>query len=139
VDYRADLYALGCVAYWLVTGRLVFDAPNALQLMFQHAHAEPVPPSRKTELPIPAGFDEVVLACLAKRPDDRPRSAADVAQRLTASLNGQRWTSERAERWWERHRPEQAREAPTCCDLTLTKELDAEGEPAEDPAAGATA
>ena len=139
VDYRADLYALGCVAHWLVTGRLVFDAPNALQLMFQHAHAEPVPPSRKTELPIPPGFDAVVLACLAKRPEDRPRSAAEVAQRLTASLNGQRWTSERAERWWERHRPEEARQAPTTCDLTLTKEFDGETVPADGPTASATA
>jgi serine/threonine-protein kinase len=139
VDYRADLYALGCVAHWLVTGRLVFDAPNALQLMFQHAHAEPVPPSRKTELPIPAGFDEVVLACLAKRPEDRPVSAGEVAQRLTASLNGQRWTSDRAERWWERHRPDQARPAPTTCDLTLTKELDGETDPSEHPTASATA
>jgi serine/threonine-protein kinase len=138
VDYRVDIYALGCVAYWLVTGRLVFEAPNALQLMFQHAHAEPAPPSKRTELAIPGGFDEVVLACLAKRPDDRPVSAGEVGRRLQASLGGERWTTERAERWWQRHRPEDARPTPTMCDLTLTKELDTPSEPSHSPALSAS-
>jgi len=137
-DYRVDLYSLGCVAYWLVTGRLVFEAPNALQLMFQHAHAEPVPPSSRTELPIPAGFDEVVLACLAKRPEDRPASAGEVGRRLAASLDGDRWTTERAERWWQRHRPEDARPAPTACCLTLTKELESPADPNRTPALSAS-
>jgi serine/threonine-protein kinase len=138
VDYRVDIYALGCVAYWLVTGRLVFEAPSALQLMFQHAHAEPAPPSSRTELPIPAGFDEVVLACLAKRPEDRPASAGEVGRGLAASLTGDRWTIERAERWWQRHRPEDARPAPTACCLTLTKELENPSEPNHTPALSAS-
>jgi serine/threonine-protein kinase len=134
LDYRVDIYALGCVAYWLVTGRLVFEAPNALQLMFQHAHTEPAPPSTRTELPIPRGFDDVVLSCLAKRPVDRPCSAAEVGRRLVASLNGERWTVERAERWWQRHRPEESRPATTMCDMTLTKGFDAVAEPRDTPA-----
>lgn len=124
VDHRVDIYAIGCVAYWLVTGTLVFEAPNALQLMFQHANAEPVPPSKRTELIIPAAFDEVVLACLAKRPEHRPQGAGELARRLAASVAGAEWNEESAERWWTRHRPEVPQQVGRCCDLTLTKELD---------------
>ncbi len=124
VDHRVDIYAIGCVAYWLVTGTLVFEAPNAIQLMFQHANSEPVPPSRRTELKIPAEFDAIVLACLAKRPEDRPQSAGELARRLAASVAGAEWNEERAEHWWARHRPELPVEAARPCDLTLTKELD---------------
>ena len=124
VDHRVDIYALGCVAYWLLTGRLVFEAPNALQLMFQHAQKSPVPPSQRIELPIPPALDELVLACLAKRPEDRPATAGELARRLTAAVSGEPWTPERALRWWERHHPESARPAPASCGgLTLTRTL----------------
>ncbi|HEY3012574.1 MAG TPA: serine/threonine-protein kinase, partial [Gemmatimonadales bacterium] len=53
VDHRVDIYTLGCVGYWLLTGRLVFQAPNAIQLMYQHANATPIPPSQRSELEIP--------------------------------------------------------------------------------------
>ena len=136
VDHRVDIYALGCVAYWLLTGRLVFEAPNALQLMFQHAQNPPLPPSKRVELEIPPGLDAVVLACLAKRPEDRPASAAELAHQLTDAVNGHAWTEEQALTWWELHHPERARPAPTSCvGLTLTRmpgseeELEAEESP----------
>jgi serine/threonine-protein kinase len=122
IDHRVDIYALGCVAYWLLTGRLVFEASNALQLMFQHAQNTPVPPSKRIELDIPPAFDDLVLACLAKRPEDRPASAGEVARRLAAAVPGERWTPERALHWWERHHPESVGPAPTsCCGLTLSR------------------
>jgi serine/threonine-protein kinase len=82
VDGRADLYSLGCVTYYLLTGRLVFAGDTPLQTILKHLQQEPEPPSRVTDRPIPPGFDELVLACLAKRPEDRPPSAAVVSQRL---------------------------------------------------------
>jgi serine/threonine-protein kinase len=84
VDGRADLYSLGCVAYYLLTGHLVFEGDTPLQTILQHLQHPPVPPSQRTDQPIPAELEALVLACLAKRPDDRPRSAAELAERLAA-------------------------------------------------------
>ncbi len=123
IDHRVDIYALGCVAYWLLTGRLVFEAPNALQMLFQHAQKTPIPPSQRIELEIPPAMDALVMACLAKRPEDRPASAAELARRLRAIADNDGWTEERALRWWERHRPESVRATPTTCELTLTKAM----------------
>jgi serine/threonine-protein kinase len=82
VDGRADLYSLGCVAYYLLTGHLVFEGETAIQTVVMHLQQEPVPPSRRTENPVPPALERLVLACLAKRPADRPESAADLAAAL---------------------------------------------------------
>jgi serine/threonine-protein kinase len=105
IDHRVDIYALGCVAYWLLTGHLVFEAPNAIQLMIAHSQTPPVPPSERIELEIPPAFDAVVLACLAKRADDRPANAAELSRRLAAAVSGEGWTEDKAQRWWNRHHP----------------------------------
>jgi serine/threonine-protein kinase len=84
VDGRADLYSLGCVAYYLLTGKLVFEGDTPLQTILQHLQHPPVPPSQRTDRPIPADLEAIVLACLAKRPEDRPRSAAVLSERLAA-------------------------------------------------------
>ena len=75
VDGRADLYALGCVAYYLLTGQLVFEAENAFQMVAKHLSAEPVPPSVAGGVDLPPGLERLVLACLAKQPADRPDAA----------------------------------------------------------------
>jgi eukaryotic-like serine/threonine-protein kinase len=82
IDGRADLYSLGCVAYFLLTGELVFQGDTAIQTMFMHMQQEPVPPSERTQNPIPPALERLILTCLAKQPDDRPASAADVAAEL---------------------------------------------------------
>ena len=74
VDGRADLYALGCVAYYLLTGQHVFAGDGVLKVITQHLQAVPVPPSERTELPIPSALEHLVLACLAKKPEDRPQT-----------------------------------------------------------------
>jgi serine/threonine protein kinase len=99
VDGRADLYALGCVSYYLLTGAIVFDADTGLQMIAKHLRAEPVPPSQRTALPIPAALERLVLACLAKKPEDRPQSAAELARSLS-DIEGDRWSEERAAEWW---------------------------------------
>jgi serine/threonine-protein kinase len=102
VDARADLYALGCVGYFLLTGALVFEAETGLQMMAKHLRAEPVPPSQRSALPIPAGLERLVLACLAKKPEDRPHSAAELSRAL-AGVGGDGWNEARAREWWTTH------------------------------------
>lgn len=122
IDHRVDIYALGCVAYWLLTGQLVFEARNAMQQLLLHINEPPVPPSRRMELPIPPELDDLVLACLAKRPADRPATAAEISRRLAALYGPEAWPQERAQGWWDRHHPEEACPTPTACgDLALTK------------------
>lgn len=103
VDGRADLYSLGCVAHFLLTGRLVFAADTPLAQVLAHVHDAPVPPSALSELEIPAELDRVILDCLAKDPADRPSSAAEVAERLAAAVSDDAWTYQAARAWWERH------------------------------------
>jgi serine/threonine-protein kinase len=100
IDGRADIYSVGCVAYWLLTGALVFEADNLMALVAKHLQQEPVPPSRRTELAIPADLEAVVLDCLRKQPGDRPGSAEALAQRL-ADCDVGAWTNQDAQRWWQ--------------------------------------
>lgn len=113
VDGRADVYALGCVLYWLVTGKLVFEATTAAKMMHLHIAEPPAPPSTRTELDVPPEFDEIVLACLAKDPTQRPADAQELARRLAAVPFTTPWSAERALRWWETHVPV-AGEPPPC-------------------------
>jgi eukaryotic-like serine/threonine-protein kinase len=134
-DHRVDIYTLGCVGYWLLTGRLVFQAPNAIQLMYQHANATPVPPSHKSELEIPAALDSVILACLAKQPEDRPQNASELSRLLAAAVPRERWSEARAHRWWDLHHPESNWVQPIESDhRILTKTMETVWEPGETPA-----
>jgi serine/threonine-protein kinase len=105
VDARTDLYALGCVAYWLITGQLVFTGKTAMEILTQHAHEAPVAPSTRAELEVPAALDGIIMACLAKNPDDRPASVDALAEALAAIGTRDSWTTERAHEWWDRHHP----------------------------------
>jgi serine/threonine-protein kinase len=101
VDGRADIYALGCVAYFLLTGRMVFEADNPMRLMVKHIEAKPVAPSQRTELPIPPSLDEAVLGCLAKDPAARTPSAAAFAAALaSAAVDAEPWGEAQAAAWW---------------------------------------
>jgi serine/threonine-protein kinase len=106
VDRRADLYALGCVGYWLVTGKLVFEADNALRMLIQHLQAAPVPPSRRSSQSVPAPLEAVILSCLEKDPDNRPDTAEQLSARLAACDVGESWTADLARDWWIANMPD---------------------------------
>lgn len=106
VDRRADVYALGCVAYYLLTGQLVFEADTPMKMLLQHLHATPVPPSQRTELPIPPELDAIVLACLEKDPNKRPQDAEALFRMASDCRTCEGWTQDRASRWWQLHLPE---------------------------------
>ena len=99
VDGRADLYALGCVGYYLLTGQQVFEGDTVIKVMARHLHVAPVPPSQRVPFTISPGLEAAVLACLAKRPEDRPQSAAELARRL-AAIDVDPWTDVQAKAWW---------------------------------------
>ena len=103
-DARADLYAVGAVAYFLLTGRHVFDGDD-IQVLIDHVKTAPTPPSRVTELAIPPELEAIVLRCLEKSPDRRYASADELAAAL-ASVPGPRWTNDDARAWWNLHKPE---------------------------------
>jgi serine/threonine-protein kinase len=105
LDGRSDIYAIGCLAYWMVTGELVFSGRTAMETLVQHSEMAPVPPSDRTELPIPEAFDRLILDCLQKNPDDRPASADVLATRLAAIATDAPWTPARAREWWDLHHP----------------------------------
>ena len=105
VDGRADLYALGCVAYFLLTGEMVFVEANPMSMVVKHVQTPPVPPSQRTRLPIPADLEAIVMHCLEKSPSSRPPSARHVATMLDACRIDV-WTEAEAAAWWARHLPE---------------------------------
>jgi serine/threonine-protein kinase len=105
LDSRVDIYATGCLAYWLLTGKLVFDDPSHMAVFYHHANTLPTPPSRRTEMPIPESLDRVVLACLEKDPARRPQTARDLAHRLAETVDPGAWSEEQAKRWWATHHP----------------------------------
>jgi serine/threonine-protein kinase len=104
VDFRADLYSLACVGYWLVTGRPVFEGDSAVEVLMDHARTPPPRLSQRATVALPEGLEEILLACLAKAPADRPRSAEDVAAALESVAVADAWTPARASRWWQEHR-----------------------------------
>jgi serine/threonine-protein kinase len=99
VDGRADLYSLGCVAYYLLTGRQVFEGDTVMQVFAQHLQAVPTPPSQRGPSAVPLDLEQLILSCLAKKPEDRPQSAAELDRRL-AAVNVEPWTDVHAQEWW---------------------------------------
>ena len=101
LDSRVDLYALGCVAYWLLTGERVFVGKTSAEVLRHHIMTAPVPPSERVLTFIPPALEELVLSCLAKDPDERPPSAEWLAAQLAACECDATWTPESARGWWE--------------------------------------
>jgi serine/threonine-protein kinase len=103
-DERSDLYSLGCVGYWMLTGQPVFTG-EPLAVMVHHARTAPKPPSAIAPAPIPERLERIILSCLEKPPEKRPTSAIDLWQQLGEVPLTEGWTAQRAQRWWLENLP----------------------------------
>jgi serine/threonine-protein kinase len=103
IDARADLYAVGAIAYWLLTAERTFTGETPLAVVLRQIQDDPPPPSQRVG--IPAWLDAIVMRCLSRNPEERPQSARELQQLLTRGELASRWTRERAEAWWETLRP----------------------------------
>ena len=110
-DERSDLYALGCVAYWLLTGRTVFSG-EPMAMVMDHVRTAPTPPSQVSSQPIPERLEQIVLQCLEKAPEKRPPSAVELWRLLGEVGSPAPWTAERAEGWWRDNLPALAGKTP---------------------------
>jgi serine/threonine-protein kinase len=99
-DARGDIYSLGAVAYYLLTGRPVFDADKPLKALLAHAHEPPQPPSVHARH-VPADLEAVIMRCLQKRPEDRFQDVVSLRAALSACQDAGTWTHEDAARWWQ--------------------------------------
>jgi serine/threonine-protein kinase len=104
VDRPADVYGLGCLMYFLLSGRIVFDADTPMRLLMQHVQQAPIPPSKRSKQTIPQEIDDLVMACLHKDPNRRPRDASELLH-LVSSIASD-WDHHAARNWWETHLPD---------------------------------
>ena len=103
-DPRSDLYGVGAVGYFLLTGKPVFEAGTIAEAFGHHLHSEPVPPSERIGRQLPPDLEAVILRCLRKQMDERPASARELARQLDACGLASPWTRQEAERWWQAFR-----------------------------------
>jgi serine/threonine-protein kinase len=116
VDARSDLYSLGAIAYYLLTGHPVFQAESAIEVCAKHMHATPTPLSELVP-GVDVELEAVVMACLAKNPAQRPASARVLREALARCPSRAEWTRERAIKWWKENEarlrmPQQSEAAP---------------------------
>jgi serine/threonine-protein kinase len=100
IDARSDLYALGAVGYFLLTGTPVFTGKSALEHIHHHLQTEPEPPSKRLGRALPPKLEAVILSCLEKDPDRRPESARALAEALKACDDVTPWDERDAQRYW---------------------------------------
>ncbi len=124
VGPAVDLYALGAVGYFLVTGMRVFDGVNSVEVCAKHVTAAPVPPSQITKAHVPSQLEEILLRCLAKRPQDRPANADELARQLRTVPRSVGWTDEQALGWWIEFRRLEPPNQATARTNTITIDID---------------
>lgn len=103
VDGRADIYNLGGVAYWMLTGRPPFNSGRSVEVLIDHVKTIPKRPSEISELEIPPELEAIIMRCLEKKPEDRFDSAEELEQELQALSFGPVWDRAKAREWWSLH------------------------------------
>ena len=101
IDSRTDIYSLGAVGYALLTGHPPFQGKNPLDVVIAHIHDDLVPPSSH-QADVPADLEQIILRCLAKRPEDRFPDAESLEQSLSECAVADQWTQSQAAEWWQR-------------------------------------
>ncbi len=104
-DVRSDIYALGAVAYFLLTGRPPFDHAHSIKVLMAHAHESPLPMSKLVP-DVPRDLQQIVMRCLAKEPSDRYQSAKDLQAALSNCADAAGWTDQDALSWWTERQAE---------------------------------
>ena len=123
VDARADIYALGAVAYYLLAGSEVFTGNSVVEVCGKHVHEQPQPFAARG-VSVSAALEAVVLACLEKKPERRPASALELRRRLEACAIDP-WDSDKAQSWWLEHEPALVLSAAETMGQALTIAVDA--------------
>jgi hypothetical protein len=118
-----DLYALGCVGYYLLTGKRVFEGKTAVDICIQHVTAIPKRPSEVSSIPIPSELEDILMKCLAKKPADRYASALELAEALSALPPSKDWNDAFAKRWWKEFSASEDGGASSSSTMTITVDL----------------
>jgi serine/threonine protein kinase len=126
IDGRSDLYAIGGVGYYLLTGARLFDSENFVEICSHQLQTQPEPPSERVERQFPEDLESLIMRCLEKDPDERPANARALVQAFEACTNAGDWSSESASDWWEKHGadlqdPSQPPQVPIEASPTATK------------------
>ncbi len=115
IDGRADLYNVGGIAYWMITGQPPFASSSSVEVIIDHVKTTPTRPSKISELPIPRDLDDLIMKCLEKKPGDRYQTASELDAALAAIHFDGPWSQEKAKQWWGLHAPDDARVAECVC------------------------
>jgi serine/threonine-protein kinase len=105
VDARSDVYAVGGVAYALITGQPVFTGKSGVEIIGHHLHSIPLPPSERLSVAVDPFLERLILNCLSKRPEDRPADAGALLAQIEEGWKGETWTQAEARVWWETRAP----------------------------------
>ena len=105
VDWRSDIYSLGCVVYWLVTGHRVFEGLSSTGVISAHIATRPTPPGRLVDTRLPPELEAIIMSCLEKDPEKRPQSALALADALNSVALPAVWSESRARAWWLQNGP----------------------------------
>jgi serine/threonine-protein kinase len=105
MDGRSDLYNVGAVAFYLLTGRHLFEGETAMATLGHHMHTEPPRTSAHAPGPIPEALDQLIWSCVSKNPDERPETALAFLQKLARIPDGEPWTPASALEWWQEMGP----------------------------------
>jgi serine/threonine-protein kinase len=105
-DPRSDIYSVGALAYYLLTGDYAYDGATVREIHDKQLAGPPPPPSRRSRLPISPGLDQIILSCLAAAPAGRPQSVLELRALLRATPHAAEWTVAEQTDWWAHFQPQ---------------------------------